>query len=205
MNKILFFCLLTMFCSGLFCAPSFLSITPLDSGKVMLQAGVDIFLSTNDLSSLFDGGIRVGLPIPKGSDFGFRLYSSGAIFDLKLPLFSFEPLSTAVDMECDIYQRTYILSSISPAFIVDVALSPYLSFYFSLRWRYPAVQEIDSTNPFPDLQTNVYVSGVVFYPRVGIELFRKWNFSIILEGGPVTSWYSRDLGINGGGVLEYKF
>ena len=155
-----------------------------------------------DPISLLGFGMRFGIPLPvKYSDFGIKVYKTGIISDLRIPFIANPPFFSALDIEMDNYQYQYLYTSFSAALIEDLELTSFIDIFLTAKWRYPAVQEIDSAS--------LPVSGVAFLPAIGMELFRKNSLSLLLEAGLVMSWSTHmlapyALAPYASGMISYK-
>ncbi len=185
---------LFMLLSIVFTAPLIINPVTLDNGKFMFYGASDSDTLSNNINSLFTLGIRYG--ISDGNEIGLRILSSdfsGVMGDFKTRVLKNDPFTVTFDAGLGFTADSYVVNI---AFYLDAEIDRNFAVFIAARGTYPANDIIDTT----DLPTQ----GFVFSPRVGLELFRGLNFSLIIEGGVVMSWYSPQLDYNAAALAGFK-
>lgn len=177
---------------GLHAGSTFMNGVVLKPWKFSLNACGSFTMVNDDPTTIPDLGVRVGLP--GNLDFGIKGFNLGLITDIKYIFMEFQPFRMAVDIELDFASRV----AVSGAIIMDLEVSSFLAVYFSARWRYPALVDVDTSYFYSG-----YPAGMTFLGRFGIEVLRYGFLSFNLEGGIATSWASTMLGYNMGVMITW--
>ncbi len=178
----------------LFSAPLMINPVPLNTGGILIYLASDVYIYSNDINSLFTVGARYGLS--DDMEIGLRLLATdfeGVMGDFKIRVLKNDPFTVTADAGIGFTAASYVFNT---AFYLDTMIDDNFSIYIVARGTYPASDIIDLAY-YP-------AQGFQFSPRVGIELFRTLNFSLIMEGGVVITWYSRLLDYNASALAGIK-
>lgn len=178
-KKIILF-LIIIYPAGILKAASTLtSPDALRSGESSVDLSTDVFVDNMNYALLPALRFRIGIPdiFPFGDDAGLLIYYSGIIADIKKELLSNNPFMLTSDLEAGYTGLTtgneLWEAGVSLYFRVEMTQDYHI--YIASRWRWPALEELDTCMvPF---------YGTEFSLHPGMEFSINENLSLIADTG----------------------
>jgi hypothetical protein len=167
--------------SYFYSAPLISSPVPVDKGRGEFYIASDGFYYYGPFD-LYTAGLRYGFD---GWDAGLRMMTirfAGFTGDVKIKLSHNDPFTITTDLGVGSVDNIW---QVNFSVYLDVQIDNFVAVYLTSRWEYPPVIAVDTS--YDESMGYFFNPDILFSPRVGVEFFRGFGFSVMFEAGFIES------------------